>query len=315
MLHTLIKAKSGLHAGASWRFDQGRVTLGSSAKADVFLCDPDIPEALITLRRRGRRYRIESVHDEVRLNASDHRKIDDVIFPAQVVNLDFRHIQLEIEVLSTSYNIANSFGDRFSQLLHGFTQMLREVGAKAICTMLLIIGLILTTAILFFGTAGVVKSQASTVPKPTELPRAELRKPKPMDVTQHMMANAEQEVRDFAQRIGTQRISVERKAGELSIQAVLSRSQHAEFEKALVQLGRDYGDNIDIFAKVKLSDEQLAVDRLDIEQIVLGSKPVVVLRDGMRLYLGGNIDGLTVSAINAQRVLLKGESAEYEVYL
>jgi len=56
-----VKAKSGLHAGAVWNLSKSFVTLGGSARADIFLCDPEIPDSLITLSRYGRRYVIEGM--------------------------------------------------------------------------------------------------------------------------------------------------------------------------------------------------------------------------------------------------------------
>ena len=69
MIHIQVKAKSGLHAGAVWRLDNSLVSLGANSQSDVFLCDPEIPDTLITLRKSGRRFNIETLHSEARLPA------------------------------------------------------------------------------------------------------------------------------------------------------------------------------------------------------------------------------------------------------
>lgn len=315
MIYALIKAKSGLHAGASWRLDQGHIVLGSCSRSDVFLCDPDIPETLISLRRMGRRFRIDNLHNEARLNAEDQAKIEEVLFPSQVVNLDFRHIQLEIQILNSTYNFAHTFGDRISRLSFGFLQLLRQVGAKAICVALLFIGLLMTAGVLFFGTAGIAKSQASTIAKPTALPAAKWQTPKAQSMEQQMVTNAQQDIQDFAQRAQVKRLDMQVTDNQLSIDAVLSRSQHSEFERELQRLAQNYGDKIDIVAQARMTDEQATVDTLDIESVVLGSRPVIVLRDGARLYVGGKYQGLTVLAIDAKKVRLESNSTAYEVLL
>lgn len=315
MLHLLIKAQSGLHAGANWRLDQGRLTVGSSPKADVFLCDPDVPETLIVLRRSGRRYKIESLHNDARLQANDQRAVEEVLFPGQLIQLDYLHVQLMIEVVQSAFSLTGSVGDRVSQSVHSFLHMLRELGAKAICTMLLIVGMLLTTAILFFGTAGVAKSQASTVPKPTELPRAKHKESPQKNIQDHMLTNAQQQMDEFAKRLAIPKLSAVVRDNALQIEATLSRNQIAEFERELLRINQDYGDQIQIKAQVRMSEEQQAVDSLRIQQIVLGGRPAVVLRDGHRLYLGGTYKGLTVSSIGMDRVVLSAGSTVYEVTL
>ena len=98
MIYTIVKAKSGLHAGATWRLDKSLLTMGASSKADVFLCDPDVPDILLSLRKMGRRIRIDTLHADARLKSADEREINEVLFPSQVVSLDYRHIQLEIQI-------------------------------------------------------------------------------------------------------------------------------------------------------------------------------------------------------------------------
>lgn len=310
MIHIQVKAKSGLHAGALWRFDQSILTLGAHPQADVFLCDPEMPDNLITLRKIGRRYEIESMNNEARLTSPDMKKVEATLFPSQLLTLDFRHVQLELEVQNASYGITSSMRDNMSRGLYRVVQFLRGLGARAIVAFLFLVSLVITTAILFFGTAGVVKSQASIPVK-----KAALQKPSDVvPIPARMVKNIAQEFNELAQRLNTAAIRIEAKSNQISLDAELSRSQAVEFERLLVQVAQDYGTQVQIQAQVRLSKEQTTIDQIQVEQVVLGSKPVIVLRDGERLYLGGDYNGVKLVGIQSDKVVFQGNSL-YEVYL
>lgn len=310
MLHIQIKAKSGLHAGALWRFDQTFLTMGAHPQADVFLCDPDIPDNLITLRKMGRRYEIESINSEARLTSPDMKKVEATLFPSQSLMLDFRHVQLELEVLNASYGLATSVRDKAARNLYRAVQFLRSLGARAIVAFLFVISLLITTTVLFFGTAGVVKSQASV---PNKLEQAKKRSDV-IPVKARMAMNIEQEFNSLAQRMSFTSMNVNVENDEVEIDVELSRAQAIEFERLLSQVTRDYGNEVEIRASLRLSSEQLAIDEIQVEQLVLGVKPVLVLRDGERLYIGGNYNGVKLVGIQSDKVVFQG-STLYEVML
>lgn len=314
MIYLLVKAKSGLHAGATWKLDKHRFTFGASSNADVFLCDPGVPESLITFRRHGRKIRIEGANEEVRFRSTDNRDVSEVLLPSQTAVMDFRHIQMELQVLTASYNFTNAFGDRFTYFFHDCIQVLRNLGIKAFFGLLFLISLTITGLVLFFGTAGVVKSEASSLNKTAE--RAKLLKPAPpqRSMDQQMAVNAAQEMQDFAQRVGAKVFDVKVNGTEVEISAQLSRSQAIQFEQELRRQTRDYGEKIDLRAALEFTEEQKAIDSLVIERIVLGSRPALVLRDGSMLYVGGDYQGLKVMSIGARQVVLYGTST-YEVNL
>lgn len=310
MIHIQIKAKSGLHAGALWRFDQPFLTMGAHPQADVFLCDPDMPDNLITLRKTGRRYEIESISNEARLTSIDMKKVEATLFPSQQLTLDFRHVQLELEIFNASYGLATSMRDSATRVVYRIVQFLRGLGARAIVAFLFLVSLFVTGTILFFGTAGVVKSQASIPVKKAAVQRPSDVVPIPV----RMVKSIEQEFNDFAQRINASTLRIDSKENQISIEAELSRSQSVEFEKLLAQVAKDYGTQVQIKAEVRFTKEQVTIDQIDVEQIVFGSKPVIVLRDGERLYLGGNYNGVKLVDIQADKVIFQG-TALYEVYL
>lgn len=315
MIYLLIKAKSGLHAGATWRLEKSVFSLGASSQADVFLCDPGVPDTLIKFRKLGRKIRIEGLNEEARLRSADNRDVSDILLPTQAAILDFRQIQIEIQVLAATYNIASAFGDRFAYLCQDILRFLRNLGVKAFFGLLFLIGLLMTGLVLFFGTAGVVKSQASMPKKMAQQPSA-LTAPQlqQFSMQQHMARNVAQEMRDFAQRVDAKYFDVQLNDTQVQIDAQLSRLQAIQFEQHLNRQGRDYGKHVDIRATLSFTEEQKNIDSLDVERIMLGSRPAVVLRDGSMLYVGGSFNGLDVVSIGPRKVVLKG-STTYEVSL
>jgi hypothetical protein len=312
MIHIQVKAKSGLHAGAVWRLDNSLVSLGANSQSDVFLCDPEIPDTLITLRKSGRRFNIETLHSEAKLTAPDQKKVDNTLFPSQLLTLDFKHIQIELQIVNGTSGLMSSLNDGFARTLHQLVQLLRGIGARAIVALLFIIGLLLTTVVLFFGTAGVVKSEASVIKKPN---LNNTYKVKPLSTLESRMAdNVANEINDFAIRASTNQLSVNVDDDRVDIDAELSRAQSIKFEKLLDRLVIDYGEKVDIRARLALTEEQRRIDEIAIEQVVLGSRPVVILRDGARLYVGGQYQGVNLLSVDSRKVVFQGE-AVYEVVL
>ena len=312
MIHIQVKAKSGLHAGAVWRLDNSLVSLGANSQSDVFLCDPEIPDTLITLRKSGRRFNIETLHSEARLTAPDQKKVDNTLFPSQLLTLDFKHIQIELQIVNGTSGLMSSLNDGVARTLHQLVQLLRGIGARAIVALLFIIGLLLTTVVLFFGTAGVVKSEASVIKKPDLNNTYKL---KPLSTLESRMAeNVANEINDFAIKASTNQLSVTVDDGRVDIDAELSRAQSIGFEKLLDRLVIDYGEKVDIRARLALTEEQRRIDEIAIEQVVLGSRPVVILRDGARLYVGGQYQGVNLLSVDSQKVVFQGETV-YEVVL
>lgn len=310
MMQLQIKAKSGLHAGAVWNLTKAFVTLGASSRADVFLCDPEIPDSLITLSRYGRRYVIEGMDPGAKLLSADNSKVENTLFPSQTVTLDYRHIQLDMTLITVSHSIASRMGESSFHMMHTFLRFLQGLGARAIVAFLFIVCLLMTSLILFFGTAGVAKTQASVLGKKGL--QAERAAEVPIGVT--MAINVLRDLELFAQQLDTKGISAERQENRIQINAELSRVQGIALERQLSAYARDYGNFVELNAALKFTDEQLKVDAIDVEQIVLGRAPAVVLRDGAMLFEGGSYNGLTISSIDSNKVVFQGV-ATYEVPL
>lgn len=314
MIHIQVKAKSGLHAGAMWRLDNSMVTLGANSQSDVFLCDPEIPDTLISLRKNGRRFTIDSLHSEAKLTSPDQKKVDNTIFPSEVLTLDFKHIQIELQIVNSTSGLINSFKDSCAKSTHNIIQLLRGIGARAIVAILFVIGLLLTTMILFFGTAGVTKSEASVIQNAALYGKTSKLQKSVVDLDSRMAENVGNELNAFAEKISTNQMAIDVEETTVNVDAELSRAQAADFEKLLSRLARDYGDKVQISATLQLTSEQLQIDQIDIEQVVLGRVSVVVLRDGARLYVGGKYNGVSLVSIDSRKVVFEG-NAVYEVML
>lgn len=314
MIQTIIRAKTGLHAGATWRFDQSGVTIGASPKADVFLCDPDVPEELVTLKRSGRKYELINLNKDAHLTSGEEKKIEDVLFSGQSGTLTFRHVQLEIQAVRTTFGPLAALSERCSVFFYSLLYFLRQLGAKAVVAALFMISLAMTTLVLFFGTAGVAKSEATPLKKESQKDASAQRKQAVIQVTERIARQAVEEFEQFAEVNKADDFSVQLQGQNIRIQGELSRYQIQRFEKELMQVNRDFGDKVSIHAEISLSQEQNKVDLLDIEQVMLGSHPVIILRDGSRLYIGGTYNDMSVIGIESDKVILKGEST-YEVTL
>lgn len=310
MTQLQVKAKSGLHTGAVWHLTKSLVKIGASVQSDIFLCDPEIPDTLICISRYGRRYVIENSADSTRLARSDGPMEDNTLYPGQTLIIDFRHIQLECSIFNNTEGLGARLGDSSSRLFHMMLRFLRGLGARAIIMILFMCGLLMTSLILFFGTAGVAKTQASIL-RDSTIP-ASVKDPTPIEAA--MVQNLLKDLEVFANRLGTNNISVSSGPGQVELTASLSRSQGLEFERELAKYARDYGAFVELRASLELTEEQQKVDQIQVAEVIFGLAPAVVLTDGTTLFEGGEYNGLQIGKISPQGMEIRGE-ATYEVAL
>lgn len=308
-----VRAKSGLHAGATWLVKSSYVVMGASPRADVFLCDVDTPDVLLSLRRFGRRYEVETLHPDAKSLTADQKVGETSLFAGQSLTLDFRHIQLELNVQSSAAGFGQSMADTYSRFAYAVLQLLRSIGAKAIVALLFLASLMVTTYILFFGSVGTVKAEAISTFAARSLP-----KPVPdvpmVKIEAELMNNIVSDITSFAESVNISDLHVKVEGTEINLKTEVSRQQMQAFEKKLIKLALDYGQDVDIRAEAKLTSEQQVIDGIDVEQLILGQQPVAILRDGERLFEGGTYRGIQVVKINSEGVVLKG-AATYEVVL
>lgn len=141
---------------------------------------------------------------------------------------------------------------------------------------------------------------------------AERQEQVPIGVT--MASNIVQDLTSFAKRQGTKGISVRQEEDKVEIDAELSRAQAMEFERELIRFGRDYGQFVQLKANLRFTPEQKLVDEIRVSQIVFGKAAAVILQDGEMLFEGGKYNGLTITQISMDKVVLDGTTS-YEVPL
>jgi uncharacterized membrane protein (Fun14 family) len=166
MIQLQVKAKSGLHAGAVWNLSKSYITVGGSSRADIFLCDPEMPDTLVTLCRYGRRYVIEGMDPSAKLISHNNQKTEKTIFPSQTLTVDFRNTQLDLSLVNSNQGLG--INDALTRFFHGILRLLQGFGAKAIISMLFLVGVLLTVIVLFFGENGVAKINDNTISKKKE---------------------------------------------------------------------------------------------------------------------------------------------------
>lgn len=313
MTYVQVKAKSGLHAGATWVASKSHVTIGANPNADVFICDSDVPDILLLLRRYGRRYQIENIHPEAKTNNTNDQPGETSLFAGQDLTVNFRHIQLDLFIQHGKQGWGSSVSDTYQRLWYAILYGLRNIGAKAIVGFLFLVSLLLTSYVLFFGSVGTV--QAEAIQNFEERSAASSAPDVPMvKMGEQLVNNLVSEISAFAENAAIPSLVVSSQEDAVSMEGEVSRAQMAAFEEKLIRLTRDYGENVDITARLKLTDEQLVVDEINVQQLILGSRTVAILRDGQTLYEGGEYKGIRVVTIDSSKVVLQGKS-RYEVSL
>lgn len=313
MTYIQVRAKSGLHAGASWVADRSQVIIGSDPNADVFICDTDVPYVLLSLRRFGRRYQIETIHPEAKTNSALSQPGETSLFAGHELTLNFRHIQLDLFVQHGKQGWGSSVSDTYQRLGYAILYGLRNIGAKAIVGFLFLVSLLLTSYVLFFGSVGTVQAEAAqhfaeraAASKGPDVPMVKM--------GEQLVRNLVAEITAFAEDASIQSLVVSSKADTVSMEGELTRAQMLAFEDKLIRLTKDYGENVDINARLALTPEQKLVDEISVQQLILGSRTVAILRDGQTLYEGGEYKGFKVVSIDSGKVVLQGKS-RYEVIL
>ncbi|NJM31689.1 MAG: hypothetical protein HC848_00820 [Limnobacter sp.] len=313
MTHLQVHAKSGLHAGATWSLEQTFVFVGSNPNSEVFLCDSGVPDRLLALRRSGRKYIIDSLHDDARLVSSDQNPADRVLMPAKTLKVDFQHIQLELSIQTGSGGMVYSLADTLDRAVYSTVQFLRSVGLRAVMALLFLIGLAITVGVMFFGTMGGVEMRPKPADSALESLDMSVDSPK-LPLSKQMARTVATELGGFAEKYKTDKMSVQVEDTKVALQAELSRAQLNVLEGLMTRLMRDYGRFVDLQATVSLTPQQQALDKIEVAKVVLGQKPVVVLRDGSRLYLGARVEDAELIGISTDRLTFEADTL-YEVML
>lgn len=315
MLTLSIEVTSGLHAGAKWTFDRGIVTLGGNANSEVFLCDEGIPDQCMKIRIFGNRITFEEIAAEVRYLGQAGKSTNRTLYAGQSINFSCRQIQFSVSALNESGPVLTrliNFGSRF---FGGLMELVRSIGPGAILTLSCLIGLLVTTVILFFGSMRQPEVQASPAAESTapHIKNISLSTP---PIKEQLLGVVQSELVEFqgSQKLDDFVIDTDMVKGSVNIKGRLSRQQLHKFETLLQRIASDHGNQIDILATVDLSNEQKSVDKIDVSGVLLGAHPALILRDGTRLFVGAKYNGVVLDQVTENGLVFVGNT-RYEVPL
>lgn len=94
----------------------------------------------------------------------------------------------------------------------------------------------------------------------------------------------------------------------------MSRMQLQIFESLIKRISSDHGRQIEIIATLSLTDEQKAVDDIEVAGVLLGAQPALMLRDGTRLFVGASYQGVVLDQVSESGLVFVG-STRYELPL
>lgn len=311
MTYVLVKARSGLHAGATWSCGKSFVSMGANPNSEVFICDNDAPDTLMTLRRFGRRYQIETLHPEVKLSGAECKPGESSLFSGQELTIDFRHVQLYVSIQHGKQGWVGPVGDFYQRIWYAILNGLRNIGAKAIVAMLFLISLLITSYILFFGSVGTVQAKAVKTHE-QRLAAGEVPEVKKLEVSEQIRQSVLNDLSSFLENENIRTVDIQSVKDQLTLEGNVSRKQLYALEKKLIRLATDFGDHFNIKAKFELSKEQSLVDGIQVHQLIIGSRSVAILDNGEKIYEGGNYEGLKVMRIDTEKLVLEGDT-RYEV--
>lgn len=318
MLTLKIEVTSGLHAGARWTFDHGIVTLGGHANSEVFLCDEGIPDKCMRLRIFGNRITFEDMAAEVRYLGQAGKAVNRTLYVGQTINFSCRQVQFSVSACDESSMLWNRMLTNGSRLFGGMVELVRSIGPGTVLAISCLIGLLVTTVILFFGTVRPPDYQAlpaSDSPSSTNTNTYTPPPPVP-PLGEQLLRVVKSELAEFQgrQKLDDFVVHSDLQQGSITIEGRLSRSQLRKFESLLKQIASDHGNQIDILATVDLSKEQKSVDKIEVAGVLLGTHPALLLRDGTRLFVGANYQGVVLDQISENGLVFVGNT-RYEVPL
>jgi hypothetical protein len=315
MLALNIEVTSGLHAGAKWKFNHGIVTLGGNANSEVFLCDDGIPDQCLKLRVHGNRITFEEISSDVRFLGQAGKTPSRVIYAGQSMTITCRQVQFTITANSESGLLWSKFANNGARFFGGALELVRSIGPGTVMAISCLFGLMATTVILFFGSANFSESQAFPAANLIENPKAIPPPPAP-PVADQLLRVVQLQLLQFKgeQKLSDFDVNIEYEKVRVSARGSMSRMQLQIFESLIKRISSDHGRQIEIIATLSLTDEQKAVDDIEVAGVLLGAQPALMLRDGTRLFVGASYQGVVLDQVSESGLVFVG-STRYELPL
>lgn len=309
MISLNVKVLSGLHTGAKWKYNDGSISIGGSSLSDIFLCDDGLPDKLITLTFAQNKLLISDASELIEQNEDFQKYVRKGLFSDQKLVLEVAGVQIEISVNLVSRNVVNWAMARVLRLFSDAVDVVHGLGIRLFVGLSGIFVVAITGCVLFLGTSGAQTSHAgqsgSDPAHSNELSTEDI-------LTRRMLENIEADMKMFVQTNQLKQVRFSSTEKGLNIEGELSRLQIASVEKQLAHLASHYGQQLQIQAKLSLSEEQKIVDSLDTRSITFGSTAVLELRTNEQLFVGSVYQGLVVKEISPEKIVLQGDS-EYVI--
>ncbi|MCC5640909.1 hypothetical protein [Limnobacter sp.] len=316
-----LRINSGLMEGQILDLTDGTFVFGQSDEATILLLDENIPSILFQLEVSTKGLAVYPKAEEVFFSTdnSEPSLVSDAFIMASDFCLSYKSVELSFEFAIRNDQVAQAeshqsveeldyFEFNFEPLRKIRSRMSQEKGTLTAIGFSGLLGVITVVSLaVLLSVLGTSESSASADSVKTAKMQMENTAQEQRDSMIHLQA-AEADVLQSMPNELLSRLSVRADTDRLEIVGQLNRQQLLTFEKELLRLNLDYGDHIIIQASVELDDEQKLIDELAIQQIILGSTPVAIARNGERLMVGSQYRGLTVKGINHLGVELQGES-------
>jgi hypothetical protein len=99
------------------------------------------------------------------------------------------------------------------------------------------------------------------------------------------------------------KLDVQYGAQSLQITGRLNKKDRTTFERLLKDVIADYGSEVKFLAKIKSYEEDIT---MQVQQVMGGANPMVILTDGTKLFVGSTYKNLVVKSITTDKVTLQG---------
>lgn len=307
MIRVKVEVTSGLHAGAVWEFSNGEVTIGGSADCSVFLCDQELPDYCIKLKIIGNRVLLRHIASGMQGISELEGRVGKWVYPDQKFQIECNGVQFSIQVTDISGLIFARFANVALKKLNDSAEVIQDLGMKIVLAVSLGLGFISTVIVLLLGTSGKDLRAAEEIKHAQN--KVQTAQARPVAIPNTMVDSFRQEIQAFLNSRKIRNIQISVKGDSIELSAKMSRLELSELEGLMSRLAQDYGSKVSFKAQVGLTDEQLAVDSIDIRSVSFGAQPVIMLGDGDRLFLGSYYKNLKLISVTKDGIVLAGKSS------
>ncbi|KMT55626.1 FHA domain-containing protein [Pseudomonas fildesensis] len=296
-----LRVLNGLHQGAALPLFGEQWCIGASTEADLALYDPGIATRHAWLRLVEQRWCVQA--EEGLVQDEGGQVLAQIVDLAPDLPFSIGAIRLCVSLADQPWPAEPVLEPEPVPLeAPGETQPNLALVTMPKSTQKRVMGVLLVVAVLVTAV-GMMKTgdhdaQASLMPAPTK--KIDLATAPEVRKQLHKMLNE----RELAQRVSVQVIN-----GQISLSGDVSPEEMALLSRMLGRFAEQFDTPVPVISRVSEGSSQ---PPFKITQIVGGPNGHVVLEDGRRLFLGDEVDGLRLVAIDNAKVIFDGQR-RYEV--